>query len=77
MTYNVGDKIKIIYMKEVTPYNGRTGVIEHIDDFGQLHGTWGGLAVIPECDVIELVKEGYERNIRTTKKSVSAVHRGS
>ena len=37
-------------------YNGRSGVVEHIDSIGQLHGTWGGLAVIPGVDEIE-VKE--------------------
>ena len=31
------------------PY-GKEGVIEDIDAIGQLHGTWGGLAVIPEAD---------------------------
>jgi hypothetical protein len=25
-------------------------VIEHIDGIGQLHGTWSGLAIIPEAD---------------------------
>ena len=28
-------------------YNGRSGAVEHIDAIGQIHGTWGGLAVIP------------------------------
>jgi hypothetical protein len=31
-------------------------VIEHIDGIGQLHGTWGGLAVIPEADDFEIIK---------------------
>jgi len=31
-------------------YDGRVGVVEHIDSMGQLHGTWGGLALIPEED---------------------------
>lgn len=57
MTYNIGDKIKIIRMVDEPSYNERTGVIEHIDDAGQLHGSWGGLAVIPEVDKVELVKE--------------------
>ena len=30
--------------------NGKEGTITVIDSVGQLHGTWGGLAVIPECD---------------------------
>ncbi len=31
-------------------YDGKEGEIEVIDAIGQLHGTWGGLAVIPEAD---------------------------
>ena len=37
-------------------YNGRSGVVEHIDSIGQLHGTWGGLALIPEVDDFEIVE---------------------
>lgn len=36
-------------------YNGREGVVELIDDIGQLHGTWGGLAVIPEEDTFTIL----------------------
>ena len=53
----VGDKIKIIWMEGEPRYNGREGTITHIDDMGQLHGTWGGLAVIPGEDSFEIVKE--------------------
>ena len=37
-------------------YNGRSSVVEHKESIGQLHGTWGGLAVNPGEDEIE-VKE--------------------
>jgi hypothetical protein len=57
MKFNVGDKIKIICMKDETAYKGRAGVVEHIDDLGQLHGSWGSLAIIPEVDEIELVNK--------------------
>ena len=46
----VGDKIRIISMEGELGYSGKEGVVEFIDDIGQLHGTWGGLAVIPEED---------------------------
>lgn len=46
----VGDTIKITAMRGEPQYTGRTGTVEFIDDRGQLHGTWGGLAVIPEED---------------------------
>ena len=59
----IGDTIRIIRMSDdggkdlqARMYNGRSGVVEHIDSIGQLHGTWGGLAVIPGVDEIE-VKE--------------------
>lgn len=53
----VGDKIRIISMEDVraNDYNGKEGIVEYIDSIGQLHGTWGGLAVIPECDTFVVV----------------------
>jgi len=52
----VGDKIRIISMTDEPHYNGRTGVVEHIDDIGQIHGTWGGCALIPGLDTYEVIK---------------------
>ena len=56
---NVGDKIRIISMEDVraNDYNGKEGVVEYIDSIGQLHGTWGGLAVIPECDTFVVINK--------------------
>ena len=53
----VGDKIKIWRMSGEPDYSGRIGVVEYIDDRGQLHGTWGGCAVIIGIDHIEVIKE--------------------
>ena len=60
---NIGDTILIVRMDDdggkdlqARMYNGRSGVVEHIDSIGQLHGTWGGLAVIPGVDEIETLK---------------------
>lgn len=54
----VGDRIKIIRLDDpyVKDYPGRTGTVTDIDSMGQLHGTWGGLAVIPEVDIYEIIK---------------------
>ena len=52
----VGDKIKIIKMVDVEKYNNAKGTITEIDDMGQLRGTWGGLAVIPEVDEFEVIR---------------------
>lgn len=54
MKYKVGDKIRIIQMYGEPEYDGKIGIIRMIDSRGQLHGTWGGLAVIPEHDKVEL-----------------------
>ena len=58
MEYKVGQKIRIIEMKGEPHYSGKEGIIKHIDDIGQLHGTWGGLEVIPSEDQIEIIEEG-------------------
>lgn len=61
MKAKVGDVIKIIsvyadkeYDKAAAEMVGKVGTIEHIDDAGQLHGTWGSLAIIPGIDTFEI-----------------------
>ena len=53
----VGDTIRIISMNGEPRYSGKEGVIKHIDDMGQLHGTWGGLAVIPGEDSFTVIQQ--------------------
>ena len=53
----IGRTIEIINMKGEPDYSGRIGVIELVDDIGQLHGTWGGCAVIPEEDVFRIIDD--------------------
>lgn len=56
--YQVGQKIQIISLEDsycAGRYNRREGVIEYIDDIGQLHGTWGGLALIPGVDDFRVI----------------------
>ena len=58
MSVKVGDGIKIVKLEDpyaLDTYNGRQGIVEHIDSIGQLHGTWGGLAVIPGEDEFEII----------------------
>lgn len=52
----IGKKIKIIYMKDEWNYTGREGIVKSVDSIGQLHGTWGGLAVIPGEDKFEVIE---------------------
>ena len=58
MKAEIGDKIRIISMKGEKNYGGKEGVVECIDGIGQLHGTWGGLAVIPDEDEYEVIEKG-------------------
>ena len=53
----VGDKIRIIQMDDEPSYSGKIGIVEHIDDIGQIHGSWGGCALIPGVDQFEVVEE--------------------
>ena len=46
----VGSRIRIINMNGEPQYNGKEGVVTHIDDLGYIHGTWGGCAIIPDED---------------------------
>ena len=69
-----GDKIRIINMAGESHYAGRTGEVEHIDDMGQIHGTWGGCALIPEEDTYELITEDINKaKITVLKEAFSKV----
>lgn len=52
----VGDTIRIQNMHDEPHYTGRTGTVKFIDDAGQIHGTWGGLALIPGDEFLILDK---------------------
>ena len=60
----VGDTIRITSMSDPYipqgSYDGREGIVEHIDSIGQLHGTWGGLAVIPGEDSFTVIRKAGE-----------------
>lgn len=53
----IGDLIKVIKMEGEPDYSNRVGTVTAIDGIGQLHGTWGGLAIIPEKDTYQVLKE--------------------
>lgn len=57
----VGDWIRINIMVGEPHYTNRVGRITHIDDIGQLHGTWGGLAVSPWDDDYEIIEDPLHR----------------
>lgn len=51
----LGKTLKIIYMEGEPRYTGRTGIVKSIDDMGQIHGSWGGCALIPGTDEWEVI----------------------
>lgn len=57
MKIEVGDTIRINHMSGEPRYTGREGVVRSIDDMGQIHGSWGGLAVIAGEDDITIIKK--------------------
>ena len=61
MNTKIGDNILIISMQGEPDYTGKTGVVTRIDSLGQLHGTWGGLAIIPEEDTFQIIN-GENKN---------------
>lgn len=60
MKVKIGDKVRIIYMEGEPQYSGREGIVTHIDDAGQIHGTWGGCAIIPDKDSYEALERREE-----------------
>jgi len=76
-----GDKIRIIHLAdEDSEYDGKEGTVEHIDSIGQLHGTWGGLAVIPGVDEFEIIanesfNEGVSLDNPSLKKGLGYLSR--
>ena len=52
----VSDKIRIIHMDKEPQYDGKTRIVEHIDDVGQIHGSWGGCALIPDIDKFKIIE---------------------
>lgn len=55
--YLIGETIKILEMVGEPQYTGKTGVVNYVDDAGQLHGTWGGCAIQPENDTFRIIEE--------------------
>ena len=63
-------------MKGEPAYNGREGTVESVDDAGQLHGTWGGLAVVPGEDEYEIAAAAPEEPKYLTVDGILDVIRG-
>lgn len=57
MKATIGDKLKIIYMEGEPQYTGKEGTVTCIDAIGQIHGTWGGCALLEGMDEYEIMKK--------------------
>lgn len=60
MNVKIGDIIRIIHMDGEPQYTGKEGTVTSIDSLNQLHGSWGGCAIIPELDEFEIIKSIIE-----------------
>ncbi len=59
MKIEIGDIIKIVKMVGEPNYNGKAGIVVKIDDLGQIHGTWGGCALVPSIDKFIVINKKY------------------
>ena len=55
MNVKIGDKIRILHMDGEPQYAGKEGIVDHIDDRGQIFGSWGGCAIIEGIDTYEVI----------------------
>ena len=69
----IGCYVKIIEMKGEPNYNGRIGKVLSIDDANQIHGTWGGCAIIPEEDRFEALSEERNRLFEMCEKTSTSI----
>ena len=64
MKHLIGKRVRIIFMEDVDPIEpGQIGVVESVDDLGQLQVNWDNgrtLAIIPEKDQFEVL-DAYEK----------------
>ena len=58
----VGRKVLIHEMEGEPQYAGKTGVVTSVDDAGQIHGTWGGCALV-EGDRYEFIDSDEKKKL--------------
>lgn len=61
MDIKIGTKIKIINMNNEPQYNGKIGIVTFLDSMNQIHGTWGGCALL-ETDEFTIIENCDEEN---------------
>ncbi|SHL06656.1 hypothetical protein [Fibrobacter sp. UWH4] len=63
-----GQWLRITHMDGEPQYSGKIGKVEHVDDAGHIHGTWGGCAIIPKTDSYELLTDEQAEAIIAEEK---------
>ena len=67
----VGDTIRILEMVGEPQYTNVVGVVTHIDDANQIHGTWGGCAVCADYgdrfEVVPISEDGAKILLKVAK----------
>lgn len=73
--YPVGTRIELEYMDERDMPPGLKGIVDHVDDQGQLHMTWENgrsLALVPGvddfCILPEQAEKPYEDNLENEEE---------
>ena len=69
MDVRVNDLIKIMRMDGEPRYRGVVGRVLKVDDAGQIHGTWGGCALIPGEDKFAILSRPSEGDFLIWKSS--------
>lgn len=64
--YPKGTKIHIEFMEGEPQYANKDGIVEYVDDAGQIHGTWGGCALLEETDKFTVLERPKEKAYRAT-----------
>jgi|GEM_PF-584036 len=76
--YPVGTTLRLIHMEDVRPVPpGTLGVVEYIDDAGQIHVRWengSGLALVPGEDVFEVYNDKAINTIDAIYKTNKRVY---
>ena len=61
MKVEIGMVIKILEMKGEPNYKDKVGVVTYVDSNGQIHGTWGGCALL-EGDTYIVIDGQYKKD---------------
>lgn len=65
----LGRRLRIDEMLGEPKFTGKIGTVTSVDDIGQLHGTWGGCALVPGTDAFTFLDDGLHGALRAPSTS--------